>query len=100
MKKSVNGLPCSLKKQAKMKKRKRSARKRQPRNLIKPGREDINMQLPKDPVILLSYVNTALRDRYRSLKDFCEDTETDMIELCTKLDQIDYHYSLETNRFV
>ncbi len=56
--------------------------------------------LPKDPVILLSYVNTALRDRYSSLQEFCEDTETDMVSLCSKLDAIDYHYSMENNQFI
>ena len=56
--------------------------------------------LPKDPVILLSYVNTHLRDYYSSLKEFCDDTETDMVELCSRLDQIDYHYSIENNQFV
>ena len=56
-------------------------------------------KLPKDPVILLSFVNTALRDRYSSLREFCEDTETDVIELCSRLDQIDYHYDLEHNQF-
>ncbi len=55
--------------------------------------------LPKDPVILLSYVNTALRDRYASLMEFCEDTQTDMVELCSRLDRIDYHYNIETNQF-
>ena len=30
------------------------------------------MNLPKDPVILLSYVNTMLRDRHVSLEDFCK----------------------------
>ena len=29
------------------------------------------MQLPRDPVILLSYVNTQLRDAYPSLKELC-----------------------------
>ena len=29
-------------------------------------------QLPKDPVILLSYINTQLRDFYPSLDAFCE----------------------------
>ncbi len=56
--------------------------------------------IPKDPVILLSYINTKLRDQYGSLMEFCDDTGTDMVELCSTLDQIDYHYSMETNQFV
>ena len=31
--------------------------------------------IPKDPVMLLSYVNTQLRDFYSSLDAFCEDKE-------------------------
>jgi hypothetical protein len=30
------------------------------------------MSLPQDPMILLSYVNTQLRDNYPSLDDFCQ----------------------------
>ncbi len=30
------------------------------------------MQLPKDPVILLSYINTQLRDFYPSLDELCK----------------------------
>ncbi len=33
--------------------------------------------LPKDPFILLSYVNQKLRDDYDSLEDLCEDLELD-----------------------
>ena len=29
------------------------------------------MQLPKDPIILLSYINTQLRDKYASFAEFC-----------------------------
>ena len=31
--------------------------------------------IPKDPVMLLSYVNTQLRDYYDSLDDFLKDKE-------------------------
>ena len=30
-------------------------------------------KLPKDPVMLLSFVNLKLRDEYPSLEDFCAD---------------------------
>ena len=33
--------------------------------------------IPNDPMILLSYLNTALRDRYDSLAALCEDLELD-----------------------
>ena len=35
------------------------------------------MELPKDPVMLLSVVNTKLRDYYTSLDALCEDMQTE-----------------------
>ena len=37
--------------------------------------------IPKDPVMLLSYVNTQLRDFYKTLDAFCEDRDVDQKEL-------------------
>ncbi|MCI8967432.1 MAG: DUF4250 domain-containing protein [Lachnospiraceae bacterium] len=56
--------------------------------------------MPKDPVMLLSYMNLKLRDFYPSLSAFCEDTGEDMDLIVTKLSQIDYHYDGEKNQFV
>lgn len=56
--------------------------------------------IPKDPVILLSYMNTQLRDFYPSLKDCCQSLgilETDIIHT---LKAIDYHYNKEKNQFI
>ena len=50
--------------------------------------------LPQDPAILLSYVNTKLRDCYPSLAALCDDL------LADKLAAIDYHYDPERNQFV
>ena len=58
------------------------------------------MNLPKDPVMLLSWVNTQLRDRYESLDQLCEDTEQSREELEKTLAGIDYTYSEEQNKFV
>ena len=33
--------------------------------------------IPKDPVILLSYVNTQLRDNYSSLDEMCQALDAD-----------------------
>ena len=55
--------------------------------------------LPKDPVILLSYVNTKLRDAYPSLRAFCEETDTDPDALITALDNIGYRYDESLNQF-
>lgn len=56
--------------------------------------------LPKDPVILLSYVNTLLRDKYSSLEALCRAENADEEQLCASLRAIDYHYSKEKNQFL
>ena len=48
--------------------------------------------LPKDPVILLSYINTQLRDFYPSLDELCISLNADKQTLCNTLAQIDYYY--------
>ena len=56
--------------------------------------------IPKDPVMLLSYVNTQLRDFYRSLDAFCEDRGLNRKDLEDKLDMVDYAYDPAVNQFV
>ncbi len=57
-------------------------------------------ELPKDPVMLLSVVNTRLRDQYRSLEELCEDMNISQVELKTKLEIIDYAYDKDCNQFL
>lgn len=56
--------------------------------------------LPKDPAMLLSYVNLKLRDFYDSLQSLCDDMDVSETEITDKLASIDYHYDKEKNRFV
>ena len=56
--------------------------------------------IPKDPVMLLSFVNLKLRDFYQSLDALCEDLDVDRLELEQKLESIDYRYDGEKNQFV
>ena len=56
--------------------------------------------LPQDPMILLSYVNTKLRDEYSSLDELCAALDADREELVQKLEGINYRYSLERNQFL
>ena len=51
-------------------------------------------------MLLLSVVNTKLRDQYTSLDALCEDMQADREELETKLQNIDYTYDENTNQFV
>lgn len=59
----------------------------------------MNTQLPNDPVMLLSYVNTQLRDYYPSLDEFCSAFSIEETELTEKLAVIDYRYDKKTNQF-
>ena len=56
--------------------------------------------LPNDPVILLSVINTKLRDYYSSLDALCEDLNIDKEEITKKLSLIGYNYKPERNQFV
>lgn len=56
--------------------------------------------IPKDPAILLSFVNTKLRDFYGSLDEMCDDMELDRKEIEDKLSLIGYEYKEERNQFV
>lgn len=56
--------------------------------------------IPKDPAILLSFVNTKLRDEYDGLHDLCASLNTDESELRTVLGGLGYHYDPARNRFV
>lgn len=57
------------------------------------------MAIPKDPVILLSYLNTQLRDFYPSLSELCKSLDLEQAEIEAKLKMIDYHYDEGQNRF-
>ena len=56
--------------------------------------------IPKDPVMLLSFVNLKLRDYAKDLDELCADLEISKEELTEKLASIDYHYDNENNQFV
>lgn len=56
--------------------------------------------IPKDPVMLLSFVNLKLRDFYKDLDSMCEDMDVNKNEIVQKLEAIDYYYDKEQNKFV
>lgn len=58
------------------------------------------MSLPKDPIILLSVVNTKLRDFYPSLDALCEDMQVQKEELIKTLGAAGYEYDDMKNQFV
>ena len=55
--------------------------------------------LPKDPVILMSVLNTKLRDRYDSLEALCDDLELNRDELTGRLHEAGIDYDPERNQF-
>lgn len=57
------------------------------------------MTLPKDPFILLSFINTELRDNYDSLDELCADASVDRAEIEKSLTSINYRYDEALNQF-
>lgn len=55
--------------------------------------------LPQDLNILLSCVNTKLRDEYDSLDALCGDLDADPVELTEKLSGLGYAYDADSNQF-
>lgn len=56
--------------------------------------------LPKDPMILLSVVNTKLRDEFPSLSELCAALDADEAALRETLAQLNYQYDAQRNQFV
>lgn len=52
-----------------------------------------------DPIILLSFVNTKLRDQYSSLNLLCEDLNIDLELLKEKLGDVGFEYDASANQF-
>ena len=55
--------------------------------------------IPQDPVILLSFVNTRLRDEYPSLDELCASLGESRAELEDELAAIGYEYDPAVNQF-
>lgn len=56
--------------------------------------------IPSDPVILLSFLNTKLRDFYPNLDALCDDLEQDKTALTQKIAAIGYTYDSDKNQFI
>ncbi len=57
------------------------------------------MNLPQDPFILFSFINTKLRDEYPSLDALCEAMDVNKEELLATLAHAGFEYSEENNKF-
>ncbi len=58
------------------------------------------MTLPNDPAMLVSVLNTRLRDFYPSLDALCEECGADKNTLTEKCRIIGYEYNEERNQFI
>lgn len=56
--------------------------------------------LPKDPMMLLSFVNTRMRDENINLTELCEQFGTDREAVEHTLKKIDYNYNEELRKFI
>ena len=43
--------------------------------------------IPNDPMMLLSYINTKLRDEYKNLSELCDDLELSFCVIVTHLEK-------------
>ena len=57
------------------------------------------MSLPKDPVMLLSVVNTKLRDFYSNLEELAKAEGVTKEEIIQRLAKINYVYDESHNQF-
>ena len=55
--------------------------------------------LPKDPFMLLSYVNMKLRDQNENLDDFCRSEDIDKENLLATLGKAGFVYIESINQF-
>ena len=66
--------------------------------IIRERGEMVN--IPKDPVMLLSYINTQLRDNYPDMDELCGSLCLDRKDVDEKLASIDYEYDSEKNQYI
>lgn len=56
--------------------------------------------IPQDPFILVSYLNTKLRDFYSDLDSMCKELSLDKEEIEEKMQSADFVYDPQSNQFV
>ncbi|MDD6736488.1 MAG: DUF4250 domain-containing protein [Clostridiales bacterium] len=56
--------------------------------------------LPKDPLILVSVLNTKLRDSYANLSALCDDLDLNEKDILASVNKVGYSYNKKTNRFI
>lgn len=59
-----------------------------------------NPNIPKDSVMLLSFINMKLRDFYPSLDELCTDLDLNVNDISEKLASAGFNYDGKLNRFI
>ena len=61
--------------------------------------ENLKDDMPKDPMMLMSFINMKLRDFYPSLDALCDDMEMDREALEHKMAEAGLEYNAAANKF-
>lgn len=56
-------------------------------------------QIPKDPMILYSFINMKLRDCYKDLNELCDDLDIDRNTIEDTLKSVGFEYIPDINQF-
>lgn len=56
-------------------------------------------ELPKDPNILIGFINMKLRDYYPDMNTLCDDLELNCKEIDEKLNAVGFFYDNETRQY-
>ena len=57
------------------------------------------MELPKDPMMLFSFINMKLRDFYPSLDALCKDMDVNKEDIVNTLKAAGFEYNRKLNKF-
>ena len=57
------------------------------------------MELPKDPMMLFSFINMKLRDYYPSLDALCTDMNVSKEDILNRLKEAGFKYNPSQNKF-
>lgn len=57
------------------------------------------MELPNDPMMLMSVINMKLRDEYSTFDALCEDLQISKEDIVKKLAEAGFEYNPAVNKF-
>ena len=58
------------------------------------------MNIPNDPIMLMSFLNTQLRDNYPSLSELAQSYGISEDEILQKMEAIGYKYDVDKNQMM